>query len=133
MRYCADTWFFVETSKGNPKVMNILRNVRKGKDFLVVPSVVLLEITRETIRSGKPEIAEDIIQIMKTVRNIKIVDADMEICSNAGKLSATHNIPAIDAIIATTAIKHKCRVVLTADEHFDILGRHRAVKKRTVK
>lgn len=133
MRYCADTWFFVESSKGNPKVLNILRNVRKGKDFLVVPSVVLLELIRETIRSGKPKIATDIIRIMKTVRNIKIVDASTEICLNAGKLSATHNIPAIDAIIAATAIKHKCRVVLTADEHFDILSRQKVVKKRVLK
>ncbi len=133
MRYCADTWFFVETSKGNPKDLNILRNVRKGKDFLVVPSVVLLELTRETIRSGKPKIGEEIIRTMKTVRNIKIVDASMEICSNAGKLSATYNIPAIDAIIAATAIKHKCRTVLTADEHFDILSRQKVVKKRILK
>ncbi|MDI6708862.1 MAG: type II toxin-antitoxin system VapC family toxin [Candidatus Thermoplasmatota archaeon] len=133
MRYCADSWLFVELSRQNQKAQEILRRVRKGEDYLVVPSVVLLEVTREAARIGKPHLATDLLTLMKMVKNIKVVDATAEICSMAGKLSASYNIPAIDAIIAATAIEEKCGAVLTDDIHFDILSKHKLLKKSALK
>ncbi len=57
MRYCVDTWYLHELYCEIPKATEIFRQCRKGKDYLVFPSVVLTEYRNWCIRRGIPKVA----------------------------------------------------------------------------
>jgi len=129
MKLCADTWFFVQLSKEHPKAVDVLRKVAKGKDRLIIPTAAILELTRLSIRTGKMDTLEKVLRLMDRSKYFDVIDLDVTLAKAAGKLSATHGVPTVDAIIAQTCISEKCAKVLTDDNHFDPLDKMRLLKK----
>lgn len=128
MKYCTDTWFFIEVSKEEPKALKILNNLEKDKNQLIVPSVTILELIRRSIRTGKKKIMDELLKSLLTSRNIKIIECDVEIAIKAGEISAIFNIPTIDSIIAATSVIYKCHRLISNDSHFDILRKNKLIK-----
>jgi predicted nucleic acid-binding protein len=128
MKYCADTWFLIELSKSEPKALKIMRNMGKHKNKIVIPSVVILEITRISIRSGKDQILDELIKSLELHKNVEIVDCNLEISKKAGKISANYNIPSVDSIIAATAILYNSDRLISKDSHFMKLNKSKLIK-----
>jgi predicted nucleic acid-binding protein len=128
MKYCADTWFFIELSKQEPKALKIINTLKKSKNILIVPSVVILELTRRAIRTGTKKYVDDLINTMKSVKNILIAECDVDIAEKAGEISAVFNIPSIDSIIAATSIINKCNKLISDDSHFNKLKKSKLIK-----
>lgn len=129
MRYCADTWFFIQLSKGHPKAVEVLARIKKGKSRLIIPSVTILELTRLSIRTGKMDKLEMVLHFIDRSKYIDVIDLDLVLAKAAGKLSASFGIPSIDAVVAQTCISEKCGKVLTDDGHFNILEKRKVLKK----
>jgi len=85
MKYCADTWFIIELSKSEPKALKIIKNLRKHKNKIIMPSVVILELTRISIKSGKKKILDELLKNLELNKNIEIVDCSLEISKRAGE------------------------------------------------
>jgi predicted nucleic acid-binding protein len=128
MKYCADTWFLIELGKSEPKATKIVKNLGKHKNSLIIPSVVILELTRFSIRNGKKPILDELIKSIQWHQSIDIVDCDLKISKEAGELSANYNIPSVDSIIAATAIIHNCHRLISEDNHFQKLVKNRLIK-----
>ena len=128
MRYCADTWFFIELSKNERRALEIIRALGKHKNRIIIPAVVLLELRRISIRSGKKELSNDFIKSLELNKNFEIINCDLEVSIKAGEISANYNIPAIDSIIVASAIIHKCHRLISKDNHFKILQKNRLIR-----
>jgi len=129
MKFCADTWFFIQLSKGHPKAVEILERIKRGKGRLVIPSVTILELTRLSIRTGKMDKLEMVLHFIRRSIYIDVIDLGLNLAKEAGKLSASYGVPSIDAVVACTCISEKCGKVLTDDGHFDILEKQKILKK----
>ena len=128
MKYCADTWFFIELGKKEKKALGIIRSLGKHKNKIIVPVVVILELRRISIRSGKKDISDDLIKYLKLNKNIEFINCDLEVSIKAGEISANYNVPAIDSIIAAAAIVHKCHRLISKDNHFEKLQKNKLIK-----
>jgi len=128
MKYCTDTWFFIELSKQEPQALKILNDLKKSKNKLVVPSVVILELTRRAIRTGTKKYMDELIKSLKSIKNVFIAECDVDVAEKAGEISADFNIPSIDSIIAATSIINKCNKLISNDFHFDKLKKNKLIK-----
>ena len=128
MKYCADTWFIIELSKPELKAIKIIKNLGKHKNKIIIPTVVILELTRISIKSGKKQIMDELLKNLELNKNIDIVDCSLEISKKAGEISATYNIPTIDSIIAATAILNNCHKLISNDSHFVKLKKNKLIK-----
>ena len=128
MRYCADTWFFIELSKNASEAKKIMRSLGKKKNILVVPTVTILVLTRLAIKTGRITDLKDLLNAIEQSDFVKVIDCDLEIAEYAGQISATFGIPTVDSIIAATTIKYNCHKLISKDTHFQILKRHKLVK-----
>lgn len=131
MRYCADTWFFVQLGKQDSHAIKLMEGFEKKRDTLIVPSIIVVELVRRAIRTGKKAEIEAALMNLKAAQNVLIADCTFEVASKAGELSATYDLPSIDAIVAATTIIHKCHRLLSEDAHFDILQKQELLKKQS--
>jgi len=129
MRYCLDTWFFVKLSESDPKAIKLIKETKKNS--FVIPSVTILELTRTAIRKGKLSDLEDLVSSLIRGKNMEIIDCNVEIAKKAGEMSASYNIPSIDAIIASTSIIHNCHKLLSDDSHFNKLHKNKVIRKQS--
>ena len=121
MRYCADTWFFIELSKNERRALEIIRALGKHKNRIIIPAVVLLELRRISIRSGKKELSNDFIKSLELNKNFEIINCDLEVSIKAGEISANYNIPAIDSIIVASAIVNSTNSTSNASINFFLI------------
>ena len=128
MKYCIDTWFLVKISEEDKKAKEILRG---SKNSFVIPSVVILEITRIGIHRGKKKKVDSIISDFLVRKNIEIINCNIEIARKAGEISASYGVPTVDSIVAATAILTKCHKLLSEDEHFELLHKKKVIKKQS--
>ena len=128
MKYCADTWFIIELSKSEPMALKIIKNLGKHKNKIINPSVVILELIKISIKSGKKQIMDELLKNFELNKNIDIVNCSLEISKKAGEISATYNIPTVDSIIAATAILNNCHRLISKDSHFVKLKKSRLIK-----
>jgi predicted nucleic acid-binding protein len=130
MRYCSDTWFLLKLASKDEKANEIMEEIIKGKSILFIPAVCIAEFTRHMIRKGyKKELIENIISTISEADSIFIGIVDERIAYEAGKLSASYNIPTIDAIISFICLENKCNFLLSPDIHFEILEKRKILKR----
>jgi len=105
------------------KAIQIIENVKYGKDFLVIPSVCIVETSRELARRGITQKNIDgYLDNLEVCRKIEFIYIDRDIAREAAKMSNSHNLPLVDAVIASTAKLLSC-IILSADGHIRLLHR----------
>jgi len=128
MKYCLDTWFLVKLSEKDPKAIKILKG---SKNTFVIPSVVILEITKIGLQRGIKKKTDSLISQLLVTKNIEIISCNTEIAKKAGEISGNYGIPTVDSIIAATTISTKCHKLLSEDSHFDKLHKKKLIKKQS--
>jgi len=121
----ADTRFllafkFPPSERVKDKVSALLvQELRRG---LLIPSIVVTEYIK--IAAGRVGLAASLAHISELeARGARIVEIDRKIAVKAGELSLKQaDIPIADTLIASTAITHGAKQVLTDDPHFQELG-----------
>ena len=131
MNLCADSWFLIKLSENDTTAMETIKQVTQGKDRLIVPSVTLVELTRKMIRDGSGlENVDKLLGSLRTSSKITVTSLDEELAVSSGKISAEYSMPSIDSIVAATALRTECRVLLSKDTHFDRFSKSTEIKKQ---
>lgn len=118
MKYTADTWFFIQLSKGVQKSVEIWKDIKLGKARLIVPTIVIVEVKKRLLGYGISKYSEELIDELEASQKISIVDLTLDIAKEAGKLGYTYNCTTSDAVILATAIETGYINLLTDDKHF---------------
>ncbi len=124
MKYTADTWFLLELYKRTEKALKIFRDTVEGKSRIMIPTVSILELVRVLIMRGdKLEKIESTLGELKATQKIQLIVLDEEIAKEAAKVSVTHNLSSVDAIIAATYKISGCNRLLSNDQDLKKLDR----------
>jgi len=129
MRYCADTWFFIQLANGHPKALEIWKEIKDGKGRLAVSTVVIAETIKQLLRKNLQKDLESLSNAFGTSEKITVVDVTNEIANEAGKFSYSQDMPIIDGIIQATAISMNYPNILTNDEHYKPAERQKLIKR----
>ena len=131
MKYTADSWFFVQLNLKKEKALKIWKEITIGKSKLVVPTVVITEITKRFLRKNLNNELESLLLGLEQSDNIFVVGLSPKIAELAGKIGHSFNVPTIDSIIISTAIISGFPYVLTDDNHYipaDKAGKIKLIK-----
>lgn len=129
MNYTADTWFFLKLiGEENEKARQIWKEITEGKGRLVVPTVVIAELSKKLLnRNFSNELQELMIELERSEK-IHIADLTTKTALFAGKLGSSYNMPAFDSVILATAISTGHTNVLADDEHFALAVKNNQIK-----
>ncbi|MCR4341702.1 MAG: type II toxin-antitoxin system VapC family toxin [Gemmatimonadaceae bacterium] len=95
-------------------------------EHLLVPTIVLLEVTRRVMQQRDEDAA---LQIAAMLHQGQIVTLDAGIALSAANLGVTHKLPLADSIIYATAKQHHA-TIWTLDADFSDLADVRYFPKR---
>ena len=95
-------------------------------DALLVPTIVLVEVTRRVMQQRDEDAA---LQIAAMLHQGQVVPLDSGIALSAAQLGVAHKLPLADSIIYATAKQYQA-TVWTMDAHFAGLSNVRYVPKR---
>lgn len=129
LKYCVDTWFFLQLANQHPKAINVWKEVKEGKGRLVVSTVVIAETVKHLLRKNLNKYLDSLSEAFRTSDKITIIDVTKEIAEDGGKYSFGQNIPTIDGIILSTAIKTEHRNILSDDTHYKTAEKQKLVKR----
>lgn len=129
MKYTADSWFFLQLMEGKEKAVDIWKDIRFGKSKLIVPTVVIAELTKRFLKFGYNKKLEKLLEDFESSSKIIIVDLNFNIAKGAGNIGNSYNIPVIDSIIIATAIKTEHINILTDDDHFIPAAKQKKINK----
>jgi toxin FitB len=93
---------------------------------LLVPTVVLLEVTRRVLQQRSED---DALQVAAVLHQGEVAPLDSAIALSAAQLGVAHKLPLADSIIFATA-QHYHATVWTMDAHFSALPLVRYFAKR---
>ncbi len=95
-------------------------------DHLLVPTIVLVEVTRRVIQQRGEDAA---LQVAAMLHQGQVVALDSGIALSAAQLGVAHKLPLADSIIYATARQYQA-TVWTMDAHFADLPGVRYTPKR---
>jgi len=95
---------------------------------LIVPSVVIYEVTKRLRKLFGEDEADEIVAEM--TYGAAVIPLDAKLAISAARISAQHNLAMADAIIYATAEAHDA-TLWTQDEHFKNLPNVRYFPKTT--
>ncbi|MDX2193076.1 MAG: type II toxin-antitoxin system VapC family toxin [Gemmatimonadales bacterium] len=95
-------------------------------DALLVPTIVLVEVTRRVLQQRDEDAA---LQVAAMLHQGQVVPLDAGIALSAAQLGVAHQLPLADSIIYATAKQHQA-TLWTMDAHFAALANVRYVPKR---
>lgn len=129
MKHCADTWFLLLLAERDEKACKILREVTQGKDRLVIPGVVIAELTKKLLMRGKKlKEVKEFVKDLEKERKMSLVQTSKEITIDSGSISLTFSMPLIDALIASTAKNLDCDSILSDDRHYEKFCKKHRIK-----
>jgi len=117
MKYTADSWFFIQLSRGAQKAVEIWKDIKLGKARLVVPTIVIVEVKKRLLGYGFSKYAEEFIDELEASQKISIIDLTLNMAKEAGKLGYSYDCTTADAVILATAIETGYINLLTDDKH----------------
>lgn len=118
MKYTADSWFFIQLSRGNKKALEIWNEIKLGKGRLVVPTIVIAEVQKRLLSRGLSEYAEELVEEIEASQKISTVNLTLELAKQAGKFGNSFNCTIADAVILATAVETGYINLITDDNHF---------------
>ena len=95
-------------------------------DTLLVPTIMLVEVTRRVLQQRDEDAA---LQIAAMLHQGQVVPLDAGLAVSAAQLGVAHQLPLADSIIYATAKQYQA-TVWTMDAHFAALAGVRYVPKR---
>jgi len=95
-------------------------------DLLLVPTIVIVEVTRRVMQQRGEDAA---LQIAALLHQGKVVPLDSGVALSAAQLGVAHKLPLADSIIYATARQYEA-TVWTMDAHFSDLPGVRYIAKR---
>lgn len=98
-------------------------------DSLIVPTIVVNEVMRKTLRDAGDPAA---LTVLTAMRQGKIVPLDEALAVSAARLGLAHRLPLADAIVLATA-RAAAATLWTQDKDFEGLPRVRFQAKRAVR
>ncbi|WP_411279074.1 type II toxin-antitoxin system VapC family toxin [Gemmatimonas sp.] len=120
-----DASVWLEYFAGGPQAGQFA-SVIEQVDALLVPTIVLLEVTRRVMQQRDEDAA---LQIAAMLHQRKVVPLDAGIALSAAQLGVAHTLPLVDRIIYATAKQYQA-TVWTMDAHFAALAGVRYIPKR---
>lgn len=128
MKYTADSYFFIQLSKGMQKAKNIWEEIKLGKGRLVVPTIVLVEIKKRLLSHGLNQYANELIEELEASQKVSIIDLTLDIAKKAGN---SYKCTTPDAVILTTAIETGYFNLISDDQHFTLAEKQGKIKLLT--
>ncbi len=126
MIYCTDSWFIIAAFNKDEKGVQLLRETKGGKTRLVIPMVVFAEATKKLMQRGTPKEAIDLFWAgVEASEKVTLIPLDRPIAEEAAKISLSFKLPLIDALIAATCKLTGCNALLTGDQDYRFLVKHR--------
>lgn len=125
--YLLDTNVISETIKKTPdgNVIRWLRSIPSSKFVLSVMTLgeIRKGVEKLTDQQKKQKILHWLEVELLTQFESRIITIDSEVADKWGNITALYNIPAIDGLIAASAIVHNCKLVTRNIKDFDsIIG-----------
>ena len=118
MKYTADSYFFIQLSKGTKKAKEIWEEIKLGKGRLVVPTIVIVEVKKRLLSYGLSKYADELVEEFEASQKISIVDLTLELAKKAGTAGNSYKCTTADAVILTTAIETGYSNLISGDKHF---------------
>lgn len=120
-----DSSVWLEYFAGGPQAGDFAAVIEKV-DRVLVPTVVLLEVTRRVMQQRDEDSA---LQVAALLHQGQVVTLDAAIALSAAQLGVAHKLPLADSIIYATARQHQA-TIWTMDAHFADLPGVRYTPKR---
>lgn len=118
MKYTADSYFFIQLSKGTEKAKEIWEEIKLGKGRLVVPTIVIVEVKKRLLSYGLSKYADELVEEFEASQKISIVDLTLELAKKSGTTGNSYKCTTADAVILTTAIETGYNNLISNDKHF---------------
>ncbi len=113
---------YVQSGPGSAKIEQLLADVFRQQLPLYISVLNLGEVFYLTWQRTGEERARQTVATLSRLP-VQIIPVDLSQALRAGQLKALHNIPYVDCIAAAVAMERNATLV-TADRHFEKLGRH---------
>lgn len=120
-----DSSVWLEYFAGGPQAGQFAAVIEQV-DALLVPTIVLVEVTRRVLQQRDEDAA---LQIAAMLHQGQVVPLDAGIALSAAQLGVAHKLPLADSIIYATAKQYQA-TVWTMDAHFAALVGVRYIAKR---
>ena len=118
MRLTADTSFFIRLSESAPKAISIWEDIVEGKNRLVIPTVVIVELKNRFHRKGLHKEADELVSTFEHSTKITILPLTLDLAKKAGKLAFTYSLTPFDSVVLASAIETGYETMLTSDPLF---------------
>ncbi len=128
-----DTWFFFQLKKEDPKAIDFWKSVIRGKEKVAVSVLVLYELGINMYAKGEPGFYEEVKGIITRIKNIMILDLNLEIIEKAMKIKQTHHSPTLDSLIVSSYIVNKYDQLVSEDAHMIELATKNVIKIKKLK
>jgi len=116
-------WFEYLSDGKNAK---FFENPLLDTDKLLVPTILLYEVTKKVLKESGEDKA---LQVISLMYQGKVIELDCFLAVKAAKVSLDYKIPFADSVILATSLHHKA-VIWTQDEHFEKIKGIKYIKKR---
>lgn len=120
-----DSSAWLEYFAGTPQASHVASAI-EDVDKLIVPTIVLLEVTRRVMQQRDEDAA---LQVAAAMHQGKLIELDSVIALSAAQLGVTHKLPLADSIIYATA-RQLNATVWTFDADFADLPGVKYIAKR---
>lgn len=94
----------------------LLLDVYNGKHICYTSVICISEILSGFYAEDESEKGEMFLTDLKAVNNLTITDVDLTVAKDAAKIRAKYKIKLPDAMIASSCMFHKCKLI-TQDEN----------------
>lgn len=111
-----DSSGWIEYFAGRPLADQFERHIVE-LDEVLTPTIILYEVYKKFL---KERTEEDALVVAAQIAKTNIVPLSPEYAILAAEISAAHSLSMADAIIYSTALRERCKVV-TSDPHFQKL------------
>jgi predicted nucleic acid-binding protein len=128
MKYTADTGFFIKLIQDVDRAKKICDEIIHGKSRLVIPTVVIVELSKYYLKLGKNQKLSELLDLFETSHKIDIIGLEFELAKKSGKIGNSYKCKTADAIILATAVESGYTTILTEDVHFQIAEKQGKVK-----
>lgn len=98
-----------------PLVRHLLRRLSTGDLIAVVSSLVMVELLAKPLHQGDQNAVHAVEALMEETPGVLLYPVDNVIARSAAAISARTRLTLADAVIAATAIEHRCDALISND------------------
>jgi predicted nucleic acid-binding protein len=131
-----DTAIFIylveEDARFLPEILQLFREVDRGRRQLVTSALTLLEVLVVPYRAGDAQLAQRYEAILAHSRGVRLVDVTRDQLRAAAQLRAVTGVKTPDALQLVAAIGTGCRTFVTNDRRLPAIPGVRVVQLSSV-